>query len=376
MKRIYLIGLLVGIPSSLAAVFIPLLAQELGASFWEIGLIVAIFGLAKMVSSFLFGRMSDLLGNRKFFVAIGLLASSVGFFMHVFMDSVPAIFAVRFAAAFAMGIFSFPMIAYISKLEHYKEAIGKYSGVTAFGWFLGNILAALILSYFYIFILSGVFFFLAFLVSRELPDDWDVAMVVPRFPVKMVKKNLPIYLSFFFRHIGFHAMWPMLTVYMMTLGADKFWIAAIFSLNGLFQLFTMDWAGKFSVKHDEANVIRAGLVFGLLAMALLFVITDFFYIAFVMVLVSVAWGFLWVGSLIYLTERNAEKSTSTGILGSFEALATVIGPILGGLITQAWGFQAVFLFAAVMCGVGLMTSAWIKNYEGNRFLASLRVWRR
>lgn len=361
MKRIYLIALLAGIPMALSAVFIPILAQELGASYWDIGLIVALFGLANMVSSFVFGRLSDLLGNRKFFVAIGLLASSAAYFMHVFMGSVPAIFIIRFATAFAIGIFSFPMIAYISRLEHYKETIGRYSGIGAFGWFVGQILAALILSYFYIFVLSGVFFLVAFFVSRELPDNWETAIVVPRFPIKIIKKNLPVYLSMFFRHIGAQALWPILTVYMLTLGADKFWIAIIFSINPLLQLFTMEWAGRFSVKHGEANIIRVGLLFAVLAFASLFFIQSFFYIAIVMVLISIAWGFLWVGSLIYLTEKNPEKSTSTGILGSFSSLALVIGPVLGGLITQLWGFQALFVFSTLCACLGLAASAWIKR---------------
>lgn len=356
-----MIALLTGIPMSLSAVFIPILAQELGASFLDIGLIVALFGLANMVSSFVFGRLSDLLGNRKFFVAIGLLASAVAYFMQVFMGSIPQIFIIRFAAAFAIGIFSFPMIAYISRLEHYKETIGRYSGIGAFGWFIGQILAALILSYFYIFILSGMFFLMAFFISRKLPDNWETAIVVPRFPIKIIKKNLPVYLSVFFRHIGMHALWPILTIYMLTLGADKFWVAIIFSINPLLQLFTMSWAGRFSVKHGETNIIRAGLAFAVLALATLFFIQNFFYIAITMAIISVAWGFLWVGSLVYLTERNVEKSTSTGILGSFASLSLVIGPLLGGLITQFWGFQTLFLFAFICACLGLLASAWIKR---------------
>jgi DHA1 family multidrug resistance protein-like MFS transporter len=361
MKKVYMISLLIGIPLSLSAIFIPILAQELGASYWDIGLIVALFGFANMVSSFLFGRLSDLLGNRKFFVAIGLLASAVAFFMQVFMTGILSLMLIRFMAGFMVGIFSFPMIAYVSRLRHYKETIGRYSGVSSFGWFLGHLLAAIILSYHYIFILSGVLFLMAFLISRELPDNWELAVVVPRFPIKLLKKNMHIYLSLFLRHTGLHALWPILPVYMLALGADKFWVAIILAINPLFQLFSMSWAGRFSERHGETAIIKAGLLFSLVAVSLFLLISNFFYIAIIMLLVSVAWGFLWVGSLIYLTENNAEKSTSTGILGSFASFAAVIGPLLGGLITQLWGFQALFLFALACTFLGLLSSLWIRK---------------
>ena len=54
-------------------VYIPILAKGLGLSDTYIGIVVALYAFALFLSSYLFGRASDKLGNRIFFLRIGLL---------------------------------------------------------------------------------------------------------------------------------------------------------------------------------------------------------------------------------------------------------------------------------------------------------------
>ena len=71
---------------SASYLLIPILAEELGASKTQVGIIGAVYGLALFGSSYLFGRASDVYG-RKFFLHLGLGVSSLTFFLQVLTDS-------------------------------------------------------------------------------------------------------------------------------------------------------------------------------------------------------------------------------------------------------------------------------------------------
>lgn len=70
---------------SASFLFIPILAEELGASKAQIGVIGATYGFAVFASSYLFGRASDVYG-RRFFIHLGLGVSTLTFFLQVLAD--------------------------------------------------------------------------------------------------------------------------------------------------------------------------------------------------------------------------------------------------------------------------------------------------
>jgi MFS family permease len=80
------IALLSNLAISASLLFIPNLADELGASNAQIGIIGAVYGFAVFTSAYLFGRASDVYG-RRFFIHLGLGISSITFLMQILTDS-------------------------------------------------------------------------------------------------------------------------------------------------------------------------------------------------------------------------------------------------------------------------------------------------
>ena len=62
---------------------------------------------------------------------------------------------------------------------------------------------------------------------------------VPALPIKIIKKNLSLYLSVLIRHSGAHMIWTFWPLFLQTLGADLFWVAAIQAINGATQFVFM-----------------------------------------------------------------------------------------------------------------------------------------
>jgi DHA1 family quinolone resistance protein-like MFS transporter len=72
------------------------------------------------------------------------------------------------------------------------------------------------------------------------------------------------------------------------------------------------------------------------------------------VLLGFAWACLYVGSLKYVTERNEERSTASGLLQSSLSISGVFGPIYAAILFLFWAsYIPIILFAALMSILGL-----------------------
>jgi DHA1 family quinolone resistance protein-like MFS transporter len=345
MKNFYTLSFLMSASVSATAIFIPLLAAEVGASYFEVGLIGMAYGLANFLSFYIFGRLSDMTGRRRIFVKFGFLFAAVIFSLQMFMKDVFSLLFIRALAGFSMGIFYFPLLAFLTGLEGHKRKIGIFNGFGALGWALGNFFAGAAGNYSIIFLSSGIFLFLGFLISLFLPDVRHDRVEIPKIPLKIIKKNWRVYVSMLIRHSGANAVWIIFPLYLMNLGADKFIIGLLLGLNPLTQFFVLSWVGRLCETKREITIIKTGYALSVMVFLFYWLSTDIFQIFPVMVLLAFSWSFIWAGSLIYLVSQNVEKATSTGIMGSVLGLSTVLGPVSGGIISQLFGFHAVFIFA-------------------------------
>jgi len=93
-------------------VFMPLIARGVTKSIFEVGLVVASFSFAQILSEIYFGRHSDKKGTRLKFIRIGFIGCALAFGLHYFANDVTVLLLVRIAAGVASGIMIPAMIAY------------------------------------------------------------------------------------------------------------------------------------------------------------------------------------------------------------------------------------------------------------------------
>jgi MFS family permease len=345
--------------ASSAGIFVPILAQQLGADDTLIGVIGAVYALALFISSFIFGRESDV-HDRVLFIKIGLGASAIAFLIQVLSDPTffapilanPWLFALsRFLAGFTAGISPAALAAYVYDV---RGSLGKFSAYGSLGGGLGNlaagllaltgaVVAGLISLFSGVFIMSSLLFLIAFIIALRMSQVNNTRMKVPFFPKALVKKNWYVYLAFFFRHFGANAIWVIYPLFILSVGGDEFWIGVIYFTNAFSQFLIMQLLGRFS----DRRLLSAGLLLSTAAFVAISLSTSFYWLLPTQFLLASAWSCLYVGSLVFLMERNVEKATSTGMLNSVSNLSTVFGSLLGGILSQFFGYLSTMYFAAV-----------------------------
>jgi MFS transporter, DHA1 family, multidrug resistance protein len=116
------IQVLLNTANVLSILFIPVFARSLGASYFEVGLIVSVYSAATLLSSFIFGRLADF-HNLRTVLLTGLGLSIVAFFLQVFASGSATLMLARAFTGFTVGICPGALIAYV---RYRKESPGRF----------------------------------------------------------------------------------------------------------------------------------------------------------------------------------------------------------------------------------------------------------
>ncbi len=345
--------------------FIPNLAKDLGADNVQIGFLMATFSISMFISSYIFGRASDLYG-RKFFVHLGLGTSVITFFLQVLADPnfiIPMLADLRLLAVtlgltgFSFGIFPAALAAYVYE---FAGPLGKFTSFGALGLAVGTFVAGLISLYWGVFMWCSLCLTVAFIVSLTLKRQEAPHLHVPLFPKELIKKNWRVYFPFSMRHTGANFIWAIYPLYIVSLGGNRFWIGVIYSVNTTVQFVVMQFLDRFEGK----SLMAAGLIFSATTFFMYPLAQHFSQLIPMQVILAFSWSCLYVGSLIYLMKTNVEKATATGILGSVTNLSKVFGSILGGTISQFFDFRATMYFATGLTMFGFSLFKFGSHNEG------------
>ncbi|MFH1721119.1 MAG: MFS transporter [Candidatus Altiarchaeota archaeon] len=334
--------------------FLPNLASDLGASDFQLGLIVSVYGLTSFISYYLFGRWGDIHGVRKV-LQLGLLVAIIAFAIQVFAVNPTSLFFVRAAAGFAYGMVPAALIAYA---HHTKQQMGKISSYESMGWLLGSIFASIlslanpISPYRIIFLVSSLLFAIGFAASLKLPKYHIPLHRVPLFPWNLIRENFSVYLAFFLRHFGAMIVWTFFSLFLWELGASFFWIGIINAANVGVQTLVKPWLDRF----NPWRIFRVGLFLSAIVFYSYTLAPNFWYIIPVQMLLGIAWSSMQVGALTILVDNNLEHSTVVGLFYSTFGLASILAPLFAGILLAFWGFHGAMYVASGFALIGFLAS--------------------
>ena len=329
-------------------IFVPLLGAQLGASDFEVGLVGAAYGIAFLISSLFSGWKSDHLG-RLIFVRWGLLMSSVAFAVQLLAHSVLALIVVRGAVGLALGIAVAATITYAFECG---ANMGKYSSYGSLGWIFGAAASALIGDIKLLFWLSCLFCLVAFFISLGFKKAPSHKFSRPPNLWSVMRRDYRVYLAVFLRHLGASAVWVIFPLYLVSIGLDSFWIGLLWGVNFVVQFLVMRQLERFS----EFKTFFYGQLLSIFVFTAYVFLTNPFSLVILQVVLGVAWSCLYVGALLIVLRGGKEKGTAGGIFQSTLNLCNAVGPLLGGLIAQGWGYRGVMLFAAALCVGGMFVT--------------------
>jgi DHA1 family multidrug resistance protein-like MFS transporter len=322
----------------------PIIAKGVTDSILEIGLIVASFSFAQILSEIYFGRHSDKKGTRLKFIRIGFIGCAAAFGLHYFADDITLLFLARIVAGIATGIMIPAMIAYAYEINVEKKRAATIISFHALGWLAGIAAAGFANDLKLIFIISAASFLIGLIFTIKLPNISQEKEIEPGTTKKIIVKNKFLFLSLLLRHIGAAAVWTILPLMLIEkLGAELYQISIIYVANTLTAFVLMNLMAS-RINISNITKFKMGIGCTVFVFVGLSVITDWWMAMPFMALVGGTWAFLFIGGNFHLMENNP-RSTSTGIFSSTLSIATVIGPVIAGIIAFAFDYVAVMYFA-------------------------------
>ncbi len=359
--RTEIIQMMAGAAILSAITYIPILARDhLGADDLYIAFMVSAYATASFFSSYIFGRAGDIYG-RRIILRIGILLSTLSFGLIVLSSTLEILFIVRVLNGFCIGIYpgALAAFAYESKMK-----MGRFASFGALGWGFGTVLAGYAAGFniYYAFLFSALFFLFAFASAFTLPKIEVHSIKVPLFPIETFKRNYPVYLAVLIRHSSAFAVWTYWPLILSNLGGDLGIIGLVQATNSLAQvIFMLGLTDRF----DCSKLVATGLVASSMTFVWIGMAQNIIEIFTAQVLLGFAWACLYVGALKYVTERNTERATASGLLQSMLAISGVVGPIYAAIIfTLGGNYYTVIFFAAFMAFLSfLIFSITNRNVE-------------
>lgn len=352
------IQVMAGAASLAAFTYVPILARDvLGLSEFYVTLLVGSYGAAGFVSSYIFGRAGDIYG-RRIILRFGLLMGTVSFGLICLASNPEILFIVRTLNGFAIGMYPGALAAYAYDS---KMKMGRFASFGALGWGFGTVLAGYAAGFniYYAFLVSSLFFMVAFASALTLPTVQEIQIDVPRFPVETIRQNAPVYLAVLIRHSSAFALWTLWPLFLLDLGGDLFTIGLVQATNSIAQVVFMI---GITDRMEKRHLLPLGLLSTGVTFAWFALVTNIYQIFPAQVLLGFSWACLYVGALKYVTEENEERATASGILTSVMSMAQIIGPAIAAVLYAIWpGYTAILLF-----GVGMSVIASLVFMVANR----------
>ncbi len=344
---------------SIVFVFMPIIAKGVTDSILEIGLIVASFSFAQILSEIYFGRHADKKGTRLKFIRIGFIGCAAAFGLHYFADDITLLFLARIGAGIASGIMIPAMIAYAYELNVERKKAATIISFHALGWLAGIAAAGFANDLKLIFLISAASFVIGLMFTIKLPNISQEKELEPGTTKKIIVKNKFLFLSLLLRHIGAAAVWTILPLMLIEkLGAELYQISIIYVANTLTAFILMNLMAS-RINFSNITKFKIGIGCTVFVFVGLSVITDWWMAMPFMALVGATWAFLFIGGNFHLMENNP-RSTSTGIFSSTLSISMVIGPVIAGIIAFTFDYVVVMYFAIAIIVCAFVVSLKVK----------------
>ena len=340
---------------------LPYFARQMGASSFEMGLMVSLYALAQFLFAPVWGSLSDRIG-RKPVLILGMTGFGLSFTAMAFVHSVAALILVRFLGGM-LSSSTFPaaqaLVADLTPPERRGGALAMMGGSSNLGFVLGPLLGVPITSLGYGFpglaLTGGIAILLtAALATLVLPAPPPRAAAGGRRPpllqalrLAVASPESPCYWLVLVAAMAGSSVFSMLGYYLMErMGAPESANQLAFSVMGIasavVQFSAVGWA---MARWGETRVAGTGYLAGILAFLLLLEAGRVWQACVAVAVWGVALALI-RPPLTTLVSRRTRlgQGTALGIQASFESMGRMAGPLLAGFL---FGLQPRLPYAVV-----------------------------
>ena len=351
--------------------FIPLFAQQFGATFLDLGYIGTGSALTYCIAPFIVGFFADRLDHVWLYV-FALLINSAATMVLVFSHSVESILILRslggLGYAFLWPSSEVLVIDLVSEAERIKE-MGVYSVSWGAGFLVGPLVGGFVIQLFGFIILfaaSSLLIFFAFLQTLIYILPYRVKSRVLEKPVNWayVKTQLlPWYILVVCYGMIFSTITSIFPGYANSIGVGAQLIGVLFAAFGLSRLGVFATLERYlRVGERKALMLASILIAG--CVLILGVFPSFFAFLPTIIVLGGCFGILFP-VCISLISRIFPPAKAGAAVGSYEAvygIGAAVGPVLVGLVAAESEVRLSFVAITVL-GLVMAIAAWYGNED-------------
>jgi MFS transporter, DHA1 family, multidrug resistance protein len=359
---------------------LPLYVQDQGIDATTLGIIIAAWPIAKLISEPIFGWWADRHSRKPQMIA-GLVILGIANVLPFFFTSAVALFALRFVAGAATGLYdpaARGMIVEATDEDERGEAFGFYGAFQIGGFAVGPVIGAfgtaLFGGYAFPFFFTGAFALVgALVIYRYVPrhprtaedarraDGRPTGAPLVQAPLRALV-NRPLIAALvlaFGLHLSFGTYEVVWTLYLIALGATITWVGVTFVLFAIPEMIIAPIAGRYVdrkgpirfVIGSSGVIIFSGVVYA--------VATEPVLPSLVVPLEAAATAAM-TPALFAMVARGSptgRSSTAQGLYGAVTMLAIVVASVVAGALFEAdmaYPFWFFIVGMVVTLAIGLL----------------------
>ncbi len=361
--------------------FLPIYAQRYGATDSEVGMIMGVFAVVRLITSPIGGWLADKVG-RKPLMVFGMLLYTVVMYLFGTATTLPELFLYRGGQGAASGLVWPVAMAYVGDIVHERDrgkAMGLYTMMFATGSAIGPMMGGLIAAWyglampFYVTsilaLVSGLMLFFGLKESFHPHEHEEThGMMLPREtllrPYRYLKSITPypaiflgISLGSFTLYFGLAMLFPMLPIYGQgVLGLTDFEIGLLFTAMGIVQMVFMFPSGCIGDRIGHKKIILIGAFIAAVFSGMIVWAVGFISLLFIVSVYTMGRSIAKpsVPAMVTTLTPTGKRGRGMGIYTFFENLAWAGGSISSGFISDMYGRQSPFLFAMILGFFGIL----------------------
>ena len=340
----------------------PLYAENLGATFTQIGLLTSAWSIARFIFSAPAGRLSDTVSRKKVIMG-GLLVYAIVSLLYIFAWDFNSLLTFRFLHGIGSAATMPVAMAYAAELAP-KGQEGKYMGTLNLAMFggmgLGPLIGGTLTDMFSLsapfYVMCAMTAFSLVLVMAFLPESQSNIEKTnkPRPSFRKVLSNRLLLASFVFRAV--------LTIFMTTSiagGGMALSITAagwVLSIGQMSNAVLQQPSGKLADKYNKIHLIIIGGVVSAIGMVLFPFSRTFLHILGARLLFSLGSALMTpaLSAIAAIEGREYGVGTTMSILQSAMSLGMMGGPLLSGILADMFSLKPIFYVGSGISFLGLL----------------------
>ncbi len=356
---------------------LPLYAARLGASAFEVGLLLSIYALAQLLFLPAWGWVSDHFGRRPVLL-VSLAGTAFSFGVLALADDLPMLYAARALGGFfaaSVGTAQ-AVVTDVTSARDRARGMGRIGAAFGLGFVVGNALGGELgavherLPFVTVAALALVNWIVAlFRLPESKPPrggapEWGrLARTLVPAPLRLVaavhERRIALYLYLFLHVItAFSALESMFALFL----AERFGLGPreaghFFAYVGVFIALTQGFlVGRLTARLGEARLVVVGLAATSLGLAAIPLVESYAMFFAVAPLVAIGNG-LAFPALTALYSHACEQERAGELLGESQSMLTagrIAGPVWGGAAFGRIGPGAPFAIAAALMGAAVL----------------------